>query len=181
VEGFTVNGKQVTLATTDSLQQVFDKIATATSNTVTASYDSSVGQPTSDKITLGSGSPIILGSATDTSNFLQVAQLFNNGTGSISSTSALGSVLLNCKIRAFSVPLFRIVMPQAGRYYPIRRCKSYDLRTETSVICIGSVDKHDRCTLTLVLIGDPVAVDQLRLHIGWDRPAWFGFLRGSEC
>jgi flagellar hook-associated protein 2 len=92
---FTVNGQQITIATTDSLQQVFDKIAAATNNTVTASYDSSTGQPTSDKITLTSSGPIILGSATDTSNFLQVAQLFNNGTGSITSSSKLGSVLLN--------------------------------------------------------------------------------------
>src|SRR5581483_9871321 len=34
---FTVNGQQITIATTDSLQQVFDKIAAATANTVTAS------------------------------------------------------------------------------------------------------------------------------------------------
>jgi flagellar hook-associated protein 2 len=92
---FTVNGKQVAIATTDSLQQVFDKIAAATNNAVTASYDSSTNQPTSDKITLTSSTPIVLGSATDTSNFLQVAQLYNNGTNSITSASGLGSVLLN--------------------------------------------------------------------------------------
>lgn len=86
---FTINGKQVTIATTDTLQQVFDKIATATSNAVTASYNS-----TTDKITLTSASEIVLGSATDTSNFLQVSQLYNNGSGSISSVSALGRVRL---------------------------------------------------------------------------------------
>jgi flagellar hook-associated protein 2 len=88
---FTVNGKQVTIATTDTLQQVFDKIATATNNLVTASYDTN-----SDKITLASGdnSEVILGSAADTSNFLQVTQLYNNGTGSISSASALGRARL---------------------------------------------------------------------------------------
>ena len=89
---FTIDGHQITLATTDSLQQVFDNIASATNNTVTASYNS-----TSDKITLTStnNSEIVLGSATDTSNFLQVAQLYNNGTGSITSTSSLGSVRLS--------------------------------------------------------------------------------------
>jgi flagellar hook-associated protein 2 len=88
---FTVNGKQVTIATTDTLQQVFDKISTATNNLVTASYDTN-----SDKITLASAdnSEVILGSAADTSNFLQVTQLFNNGTGSISSASALGRARL---------------------------------------------------------------------------------------
>jgi flagellar hook-associated protein 2 len=90
---FTVNGAQVTLATTDSLQSVFDKIASATNNQVTASYDA-----TTDKITLTSGGPITLGSATDTSNFLQVAQLYNNNggatnnTGTITSATALGHV-----------------------------------------------------------------------------------------
>ncbi len=86
---FTVNGAQVTIATTDSLQQVFDNIATATNNAVTASYNS-----TTDEITLTSANPITLGSAADTSNFLQVAKLYNNQTGSISSTSALGRVQL---------------------------------------------------------------------------------------
>lgn len=89
---FTVNGAQVTIATTDSLQQVFNNIATATNNTVTASYS-----PTTDKITLtGTGStPVVLGSAADTSNFLQVAQLYNNGTDSVTSASALGHVQLD--------------------------------------------------------------------------------------
>lgn len=92
---FTVNGSQVSIATTDSLQDVFNAIATATNNKVTASYNS-----TSDKITLASsdGSPITLGSSADTSNFLQVAQLYNNNggktnnTGTITSTSTLGHV-----------------------------------------------------------------------------------------
>ncbi|HSY16692.1 MAG TPA: flagellar filament capping protein FliD [Candidatus Acidoferrales bacterium] len=86
---FTVNGAQINIATTDSLKQVFDNIASATGNKVTASYDA-----TTDKITLASsdGSPIILGSSTDTSNFLQTAQLYNNNSGTISSASALGHV-----------------------------------------------------------------------------------------
>jgi len=85
---FTVNGAQVNIATTDSLQTVFDNIAAATNNTVTASYDK-----TTDKITLSSGSAITLGSAADTSNFLQVAKLYNNSTGTITSTDRLGRVM----------------------------------------------------------------------------------------
>lgn len=92
---FTVDGAQVTVATTDSLQDVFNAIATATDNKVAASYDQ-----TTDKITLQSsdGSAITLGSGTDSSNFLQVAQLYNdNGgstenTGTVVSASALGRV-----------------------------------------------------------------------------------------
>jgi flagellar hook-associated protein 2 len=84
---FTVNGAQVTIALTDSLKDVFDKISTATGGTVTAGYSAA-----DDKITLSSGSPITLGAGNDTSNFLSVARLTNNGSGTISSTSALGTV-----------------------------------------------------------------------------------------
>jgi flagellar hook-associated protein 2 len=93
---FTVNGSQVTIATTDSLQQVFDKIAVATNNAVTASYS-----PTMDEITLTSANanqPVVLGSATDTSNFLQVAQLFNNGTQSVTSAGKLGHAQLTATL-----------------------------------------------------------------------------------
>jgi flagellar hook-associated protein 2 len=90
---FTVNGKSVTIATSDTLQSVFDKISTATGGAVTGSYNAST-----DEITLSDTSgtaPIVLGSATDTSNFLQTTQLYNNGMGSITSASALGAVSLN--------------------------------------------------------------------------------------
>jgi flagellar hook-associated protein 2 len=86
---FTVNGKQITVATTDTLQSVFDQISSATGGSVTASYSSA-----SDKITLSGAGEIILGSATDTSNFLQAAKLSNNGSGTISSTTQLGAVRL---------------------------------------------------------------------------------------
>jgi flagellar hook-associated protein 2 len=84
---FTVNGEQVTIETTDTLQDVFDAISTATGGSVTASYDSST-----DAISLASAGEIVLGSATDTSNFLRVAKLYNNGTGNISSSSSLGGL-----------------------------------------------------------------------------------------
>lgn len=84
---FHVNGSQVDIETSDTLQDVFDKINTATSGAVTGSYDSAT-----DKITLSSGGEIVLGSAVDTSNFLQVAKLYNNGTGTVASDAQLGSV-----------------------------------------------------------------------------------------
>jgi flagellar hook-associated protein 2 len=87
---FTVNGKTITIATTDTLQEVFDKISTATSGAVTGGYSSAT-----DKITLTGSGEIILGSAADTSNFLQVARLYNNGSGSVTSATALGSVKLS--------------------------------------------------------------------------------------
>jgi flagellar hook-associated protein 2 len=88
---FTVDGKTITIATSDTLQSVFDQINSATGGNVSGSYD-----PTTDAVSLtsGDGSAIVLGSATDTSNFLQVMKLYNNGTGAITSTSALGGVNL---------------------------------------------------------------------------------------
>jgi flagellar hook-associated protein 2 len=87
---FTVNGQSVTVATSDTLQDVFTAINTATNGAVTGAYD-----PQTDEITLSSSSPITLGSDTDTSNFLQAAELYNNGGDSVTSTSALGGVNLN--------------------------------------------------------------------------------------
>lgn len=84
---FTVSGKQVTIATSDTLQDVFDKIAAATGGAVTAAYD-----PGADKIVVSGSAEIVLGSATDTSNFLQAARLYNNGTASVTSAAALGTI-----------------------------------------------------------------------------------------
>ena len=92
---FTINGARVTVAATDSLQDVFNHISTATGGAVTASYD-----PTLDKVRLSSGGEIILGSANDTSNLLTALGLGNNGTGSVSSARALGAISLTRTISA---------------------------------------------------------------------------------
>lgn len=84
---FTVNNQQITIETSDTLQGVFDKISTATGGAVTGAYDSAT-----DKVTLSGSSPVVLGSATDTSNFLTSAQLFNNGTATVASRNTLGVV-----------------------------------------------------------------------------------------
>jgi flagellar hook-associated protein 2 len=92
---FSVNGKTVTIAAGDTLQTVFNNISTATGGAVTASYNSAT-----DEITLAGSGPIVLGSATDTSNFLQDAKLFNNGSPTITSTSALGGIKLVSNLSA---------------------------------------------------------------------------------
>jgi flagellar hook-associated protein 2 len=84
---FTVNGKQIQVTTTENLQQVFADLSTATGGAVTGSYDAA-----SDKISFSSAGEIVLGSATDSSNFLQAAKLNNNGTGAVTSTAPLGVV-----------------------------------------------------------------------------------------
>jgi flagellar hook-associated protein 2 len=91
---FTINGKQITLASTDVLDDgnpestasVIGKINNSGAG-VTASYDSATGA-----ISLASSSPILLGSGGDTSDFLQQAQLFNNGTDSVTSSIGIGRI-----------------------------------------------------------------------------------------
>ncbi len=92
---FTVNGQQVTIDTTDSLSDVFDKISTATGGDVTAAYD-----PAADKITLtsASNSEVLLGAANDTSNFFSVMKLSNTGTSSTTSSAALGTLKLSAPL-----------------------------------------------------------------------------------
>ncbi len=97
---FTVNGQQVTVATTDSLQDVFNKIAAGTGGDVTGAYSPGGSVPVSDGITLtsGGGHEVLLGANNDTSNFLSVMKLANNGTPSTSSSAPLGTVELSAPI-----------------------------------------------------------------------------------
>ncbi|MBO36177.1 MAG: hypothetical protein CMO64_08310 [Verrucomicrobiales bacterium] len=86
---FTVDGTQITIATTDTVDAVVSRITNDVAN-VTASYDSN-----NDKITLTKSSgTLVLGASTDTSNFLQATHLSNNGMSSITSTNKLGGINL---------------------------------------------------------------------------------------
>ncbi|MGD1019100.1 MAG: flagellar filament capping protein FliD [Verrucomicrobiia bacterium] len=103
----TVDGQQINITTGETLQDVFNAISTATATItngpVTGSYNSGT-----DTITLSSSGPITLGSTTDTSNFLQVAQLYNETAASsynsntdtytITSANKLGSVQLDATL-----------------------------------------------------------------------------------
>lgn len=92
---FSINGQEITVAGTDTLQDVFDAISAATSGVVTASYDN-----VTDTITLNSATgQLELGASSDTSNFLDAMKLsqlevVDGGAGSseVRSKSALGVV-----------------------------------------------------------------------------------------
>lgn len=92
---FTVNGQQVTVALTDSLEDVFDAIKAATGDDITASYDE-----TTDLVTLTSASDatITLGAANDTSNLLRALKLGNNGTATVTSSGSLGALKTSAKL-----------------------------------------------------------------------------------
>lgn len=90
----TINGQRVIVDPSESLQDLFDRIDTATGGEVKASYDSATD---TIKLKAGgppgpAGNPIVLGSAADTSNFLMAAKLFNNGTNDVTSSGTLGRV-----------------------------------------------------------------------------------------
>ncbi len=88
---FTINGAQITVGTTDSLQDVFNAISAATGGDVTGSYN-----PAQDKITLQSASnaQVLMGSTVDSSNFLSAMKLANNGGGTVTGSGQLGTVKL---------------------------------------------------------------------------------------
>lgn len=90
---FTVNGKQVTIEDSDSLAAVFTKISDATGGDVTASYD-----PATDRISLSSPDAIVLGAATDTSNFVEAARLTSNNQATITSDGELGAIRRNATL-----------------------------------------------------------------------------------
>lgn len=98
---FFINGQEITVQETDTLQDVFDGISIATSGVVTASYDN-----VADKVTLTSSSgELELGGASDSSNFLSALKLnqievvnAGGGSTSVTSTGTLGVVDLNDSI-----------------------------------------------------------------------------------
>jgi flagellar hook-associated protein 2 len=85
---FTINGTQITLSDSDTLGDVINNINSSSAG-VTASYDDTTGMIS---LASKSSSPIILGSASDTSDFLQQAELFNNGTTSVTSSIGMGRI-----------------------------------------------------------------------------------------
>lgn len=80
---FTVNNSTITLGAGETINSLIAKINSVPG--ITAAFDASTG-----KFSLTSGSTILLGSGADSSNFLQQSQLFNNGTGTVTSSSGVG-------------------------------------------------------------------------------------------
>lgn len=132
---FTVNGKKVSVATTDSLQDVFDAISNATGGTVTASYDSAA-----DKITLSGSSTVVLGAANDTSNFLSVFKLANNGSSAVSSSGRLGTL----KTTAALANAGLTTTPSGSGTFSINGVSiSYDTSTDTIKSLITRINKSN--------------------------------------
>jgi flagellar hook-associated protein 2 len=96
---FTVNGEKITIATTDSLNDIFEKIKNQTG--VDATYSG-------DGIILSSGAPISLGAPNDTSNFLQAMRLSGSGL------STGGSYEVRTPAPGLSAPKMNVALNSSG-------------------------------------------------------------------
>jgi len=138
-ETFTINGKTITLASTDvlddgnpdSTNSVIGKINNSGAG-VTASYNATTGQ-----ISLTSASPILLGASTDTSDFLTQAQLFNNGTDSVTSSIGIGRIDPDADLATAGLA----TAPTAGTFTINGVSINYNASgSVTSAIGIGRID-----------------------------------------
>lgn len=160
---FTVNGQQVTVALTDSLQDVFAAISTATGGDVTASYDSAT-----DRVTLAGATPVMLGAANDTSNFLSVMRLNNNGTSTVSSSAALGAADTTAKLvnSRLSSAITAVDGTGAGSFAINGETINYNVNTDSLADVIARINAssagvtasydgtQDRMVLTNKVTGD---------------------------
>lgn len=161
---FTVNGARVTVDLADSLQEVFDNISTATSGAVTAAYD-----PAQDKITLtGTSGNVVLGSATDTSNFLSAVRLSNNGTATTSSASRLGATSTTATLAnsRLATAVTAVDGAGAGSFELNGVTLAYNLNTDTLSSVLARINSsaagvtasydsaNDRVTLANTATGD---------------------------
>jgi flagellar hook-associated protein 2 len=83
---FTINGVKLEVLETDTLDSLFARINAVPG--LSASYDAG-----SDKVTISSAGPVILGAGSDTSNIFQSLQLTANGIDvAVTSSRALGRI-----------------------------------------------------------------------------------------
>lgn len=96
---FTVNGTQITIDSSTTLNDIVTAIEATTDNdAATTQYDASTGLFTIANTT----DSVILGSPTDTSDFLQQAQLFNNGSNSVTSAQGVGRLNTSSALNTLS-------------------------------------------------------------------------------
>jgi flagellar hook-associated protein 2 len=136
---FSVDGKQVSVTLSESLKQVMDAISAATGGNVTGTYE-----PGLDKIKLVSadGSPVVLGAANDTSNFLSAVKLVSNGTDTVSSTNALGAASTGSPLSSADLasPVTGTDSSGNGSFTINGVSIAYNVNTSTIASVIGSIN-----------------------------------------
>lgn len=97
---FTVNGQQIAVAESDTLNDVLGQIETAMggSGVFTAAYASGSDAVTLEFVDSGDG-PLLLGSSADSSNLLSLMKLTSSGSShTVSSSSQLGRLNMSAKL-----------------------------------------------------------------------------------
>lgn len=136
---FSVNGAKVSVALTDSLEDVFQRISTATGGTVTASYDH-----TTDRVNLQSSSgSLMLGAANDTSSFLRALKLGNNGTDSVTSTASLGTIKAAATLTGanLAMPITAVDSSGNGTFTVNGVAIAYNVNTDTISTIMAKINE----------------------------------------
>ncbi len=134
----TVNGARVTVALTDSLADVFANIATATGGEVSGAYD-----PVTDRVTLtGATSPVVLGSATDSSNLLSALRLTNTGTETTTSAARLGTASATATLAGarLSTAITAVDGAGAGSFTLNGQTIAYNVNTDSIASVIARIN-----------------------------------------
>lgn len=104
---FTVNGQQISIQTTDTVQDLWDELEKVG---IIATYSE-----TEDRVTFTASNPIYLGAANDTSNILNLLRLYTNGSNTVSSLTRTCTINLgepiaseNLKIPVNSDGVFKL-------------------------------------------------------------------------
>jgi flagellar hook-associated protein 2 len=133
---FTINGTKITVSATDSLNDVLGRIETALggSGTFQATYDAGTDKVTLRFVDSGDG-PLVLGSASDTSNILSMLRLHASGaTASTTSDAALGRLDTAAVLNdggANGARARTAITPGAGEFTVNGVSIAYDTATDT--------------------------------------------------
>lgn len=136
---FHINGQAVDVELTDTLQDIFDKIATATNGQVSASYDQAT-----DRITLSGASEVVLGAGNDTSNFLFATKLYNNGTSNVTGSASMGTVDLNQPIATSGlIPVTAVDGDGNGRFFINGTEIAFNINTDSVQAVMTRINSSD--------------------------------------
>jgi flagellar hook-associated protein 2 len=144
--GTAAFSRSISEGTFTTLDDIFNKISTATSGEVTGSY-------AAGRITLTSGSPIVLGSARDTSNFLNAVGLRNASTlgNTVTSEFELGGVKTSALLA--DANLTTPILAGAGKF----TVNGVEIEYDTAVDSVSAVlDKINNSAAGVSASYDPI-------------------------
>lgn len=136
---FSVNGVEIAFQTTETLEAVLNRINEKTNGDVTAVYDS-----VHDIIELDctSGPLLILGAASDNSNFLSAFKLVADGGKKVASSSKLGSLNLNHLLKDATLlnPIVNIDDEGNGTFKINNQTISFNINQDTLCDLMARID-----------------------------------------